>query len=383
MSVLEKHPGDIPDDGVYFRAPGVSKSLRSFPVDGPVNCYKDHFKVPDAYSKTVPIRSIITEDKKSWTVEYPEYTSHQYVTELVLTNARNRNPTGWADPEPGIQKDSTEFGKLFKQVNPIWLNGLYTDSNGNFLHPYGRCGVQGQGVLGNRHINEAIDPITVFHDLKNNVVKVLLIKRNPIDTKDMDWAIPGGMVDYKTDVDSYTVPVRLNKLLSTYDVKAPTLLKDTQRELRENALRELKEETGFSGNVNYQKLVAQMYADDTRSTDTTWIVTSVFLLITDNCEDVAGDGVETSEAQWVPFKHAIEELTFFASHRSMLLATLKYFVTNSFADRKISGCPAQRLAFEYLKSVPGIELPDTFEEVIGGSPIKRARTGSSTAATDV
>jgi len=377
---LTKLPGEIPTDGVYFRAPGVSKSLRSFPIGGPVNCYKDHFKVPDATNKTVPIRSVVPDDKKDWNIDYPGYTSHEYITELVITNARNKNPTGWGDPEPHIPKNHPEYGKLFKTVNPIWHLGLYRDENDNLLHPYGRCGVQGQGVLGNRHVNEAIDPITVYHDVKYNVVKVLLIKRNPVDTKDIDWAIPGGMVDYKTDNDAYTVPIRLNKLLSTYDVKAPTLLKDTQRELRDNALRELKEETGFSGNVNYQKLVAQMYSDDTRSTDTTWIVTSVFLLITDSCEDVTADGVETSEARWVPFKFAMEKLDFFASHKSMLLATLKYFVTNSFADRKMSGCAAHRLAFEYLKSIEGLELPATFEQVIGGTPMPRKRAAATEAS---
>mmetsp|Transcript_27029 Transcript_27029/g.27271 ORF Transcript_27029/g.27271 Transcript_27029/m.27271 type:complete len:388 (-) Transcript_27029:309-1472(-) len=368
---LARVDGEIPQDGVYFRAPGVSSNLRSFPVSGPVNCYKDHFKVPDAGRSTVPLRSVIPDDKKDWDVEYPDYTSHEYITELVLLNSRNRNPNGWADPEPGIDRDDPQYTKLFKRINPVWLRGLRKDDCQNMLHPYGRCGIRGQGVLGNRHVNEAIDPITVFHDVKQNVIKVLLIKRNPVDTKDVDWAIPGGMVDYKNENDAYTVPLRLNKLLSTFDVKAPTLLKDTQRELRDNALRELKEETGFSGNVSYQKLIAQMYSDDTRSTDTTWIVTSVFLLVTDSSEAVAADGVETSEARWVPFKYAMENLEFFASHKSMLIAALRYFITNSFADRKISGCASHRLAFEHLRDMKELDLPQTFEEMIGGTPIRR------------
>eukprot|EP01041_Mallomonas_annulata_P004427 gene4427-8815_t len=360
--------GGVPEDGIYFRAPGVTNKLRSFPPGGPQNCYKDHFKVPDAGTQRVPLRSVVPPEQKNWDVPFPEYISQEYMTELVLTNSRNRNPNGWADPEPGIAEDDPEYGKYFKKYNPIWLRGISRDSGGRLLHPYGRAGLRGQGVLGNRHVNEAIDPITVYLDPRLGVLKVLLIKRNPVDTEDNDWAIPGGMVDYKNETDSYTVPMRLNALLSKFDVKAPTLMKDTQRELRDNALRELKEETGFSGNVSYQKLIAQMYSDDVRTTDSAWICTSVFLLVTDSNESVSPDGVETAEARWVPFRYAINELDFFASHRAILDAAIRYYVTNSFADRNLSGSPSHRQAFAYLKDVTTLELPNTFDELMNAFP---------------
>jgi len=283
------------------------------------------------------------------------------------------NPKGWADPDPSIREDDAKYASLFKKFNPVWLHGISRDENGEILHPYGRTGIRGQGVLGNRRVNEAVDPIVLFLDEKDKDVKVLLIKRFPVDTKDNSWAIPGGMVDYAPDTDSYTVPLRLGNLLSTSKVKAPPklaksagltpLVHKEDKVPFNDALRELKEETGFTGKVAYQKLLAQMYSDDVRNTDTTWISTSLFLLIADVAQSLTADGVETSEAKWVPFHEAME-FDFFASHRLMIVAAVRYYIIRSFHDRDLDGSPEHQQAYMYLRGAPDLELPDTFEGLL-------------------
>ena len=381
----------LPDDGVYYRAPGVSHRLRSFPHSGPVNIYKDQFKVENKYTNEVPSRIQVPAEKKRWEVSYPEYSPPEYITENVWSNSRNLNPKGWGDPDPNIREDDPRYMPLFKKFNPIWVRGIQRDREGNILHPYGRTGIRGQGVLGNRRINEAVDPIVLHFDGKE--VKILLVKRNPRDTLDNSWAIPGGMVDYRPESDSYTVPVRLNNLLSSAQVKAPTALRrsiihkdknttkvqfvesiipDTKDEGKDDngskdnigdAYRELKEETGFEGRIAYHMLLAHMYSDDVRNTDTTWIVTSLFLLIAEKAEMVTGDGVETAEARWVSIMEALE-FDFFASHRIMILAAIRYYIVRSFHDRGISNTRTHELAFKYLRQFSELDLPLEFSELL-------------------
>lgn len=365
---------ELPLDGVYYRADGVSMKLRSFPVSGPVNIYKDTFKIPNAFTGEVPLRIPIPDDKKSWSEMFPSYKPENYITEQVLENSRNRNRSGWADPEPGIPENSREFGKLFKPFNPIWLRGISRDSSGEILHPYGRTGIRGQGVLGNRHVNEAVDPILVYFDPILNQLKVLLVKRNPVDTTANDWAIPGGMVDYRPESGDYSVPARLSKMMNAYkmgglesmgetDIAAkihtphPIPLIHTISELQENALRELHEETGFSGKIGYQKLLAQLYADDVRTTDSTWIVTSMFLLIAEQIGELNVDGVEVSEARWTPYHEIGPELGLFASHKSMIDEAVKYYTVNSFIDRELFGTSTHEAVYTYLSSISSLDLP--------------------------
>mmetsp|Transcript_16967 Transcript_16967/g.17028 ORF Transcript_16967/g.17028 Transcript_16967/m.17028 type:complete len:392 (+) Transcript_16967:250-1425(+) len=355
--------GTIPEDGVYFRAPGVSRSLRSFPVGGPVNCHQDSFKNVDAFSKKVPTRLRVPIECRRWEVPYDDYEPESYIAESVLRNCRNRNPDGYADPEPGIDVMDPRYTKLFKPFNPIWLRGLSRNHLGLYLHPYGRVGITGQGVLGNRQINEAIDPVTTYLDETTGEVYVLLIKRIARSTKDTTWAVPGGMVDFKPENNSYTLPRALNKVYESMTRRITQEEHDSDSSLKENALRELKEETGFNSHVTYQKLIAQMYCDDSRTTDTTWIGTTVFLLVPLECQDVKPDGVETAQALWVPFKEALT-YEFYASHRSIVTTAVRYYVTNSFRDRGISGSEEHCQAYEYLQSVMELDLPQNFESVV-------------------
>jgi len=94
--------GIVPLDGVYYRATGVTTSLRSFPISGPVNCYLDNFKNPDAYSKQIPRRVVVPEELRPWKVRFENYDPDEYIAESVLRNCRNINPKGYADPEPSI-----------------------------------------------------------------------------------------------------------------------------------------------------------------------------------------------------------------------------------------------------------------------------------------
>lgn len=364
--VLPKTKEQIPIDGVYFRAPGVSSSLRAFSTDGPVNCYRDSFVQPDAVTNSIPRRVNIPKEFRSWHTKHENYNPPSYITVDTLSNCRNRNPKGWADPEPSISVNDPSYKHLFKPCNPIWYKGLSRDSNGNYLHPYGRIGIKGQGTLGGRHINEAIDPVTVYLDVDTGIVTVLLIKRNATDVNECTWAVPGGMVDFKPDSGNYTLPRALSsaytsmQLMFKPDLRDSAAAVESENNLKENALRELNEETGFSGASVYQKLIAQMYSDDVRNTDTTWIVTTLFLIVPERCEAVQGDGAETSVAAWVPIQEAMG-YEFFASHRFIVIHTLRYYVTHSFRDRNMQGSPGHRMAYDYLKVIPEMELPETFE----------------------
>lgn len=355
--------GEIPLDGVYYRAPGVTTSLRSFPDNGPVNCYLNNFINADAYSKVIPRRVLIPVELRPWQVPFEKYDPEEYITESVLANCRNRNPKGYADPEPAIVASDPSYVKLFKPFNSIWLRGLSRSENGALQHPYGRVGIKGQGALGNRHVNEAIDPVTVFLDPDTGVVKVLIIKRNPRSTIDTTWAVPGGMVDFKPEKGTYSLPRPLVRVLTEMKMSITEELQDSDNNFKENCLRELNEETGFSGQIVYQKLIAQMYCDDSRNTDTTWIGTTVFLLIPEKFVAVRADGVETAEASWVPVLEAMT-YEFFASHRYIIGATLRYYVTNSFHDRALEGTAMHRIAYDYLKGVVELELPSSFDDIV-------------------
>eukprot|EP00607_Mallomonas_marina_P004019 CAMPEP_0182437094 /NCGR_PEP_ID=MMETSP1167-20130531/84812_1 /TAXON_ID=2988 /ORGANISM="Mallomonas Sp, Strain CCMP3275" /LENGTH=278 /DNA_ID=CAMNT_0024629889 /DNA_START=154 /DNA_END=987 /DNA_ORIENTATION=+ len=262
--------GEIPDDGVYYRAPGVSLNLRSFPKGGPFNCHTGIFRLPDAITKKIPERILVPEEFRPWNVPYEGYNPLYYISQSTYNNCRDRNPEGYADPTPPISPLDPKFEKLFHSFNQIWLRGLKCGEDGSYLHPYGRVGITGQGTLGNRQINEAIDPVTVFFEPITREVKVLLIQRNPTDTNDTTWAVPGGMVDFKPENNSYTLPRALNKVYESMTRRITQEEHDSDSSLKENALRELKEETGFNSHVTYQKLIAQMYCDDSRTTDTTW-----------------------------------------------------------------------------------------------------------------
>jgi ADP-ribose pyrophosphatase YjhB (NUDIX family) len=164
-------------------------------------------------------------------------------------------------------------------------------------------------------------------------------------------------------VRGYTVPGRIQKYVQLSELNAAKSSDVPGEAEIGDAFRELHEETGFKGEVSYQKLLAQMYSDDTRNTDTTWICTSVYLIISDINHAVQADNRENSDAKWVPVADAFKTMGFYASHRQMIVAALTYYVTHSFREKGLEKTAPHIAVYEYLKDIPDLELPDKFSDL--------------------
>jgi ADP-ribose pyrophosphatase len=131
---------------------------KNLEVVGCNNTYTGQFKDPDRkLANDYPQRAHVPEDKRSWTVAYPEY-NPPYPLFENLTGAPWRKPRIPLAQAP--------------------------------LNPCGRTGIAGRGVLGNWGENPAADSIITRYHPSTGKLTVLLLLR-----ADGSWAIPGGMAD--------------------------------------------------------------------------------------------------------------------------------------------------------------------------------------------
>lgn len=235
--------------------------------------------------------------------ETPEpYSPVYHVADVVISSAwaPGKPPAqSWADPECNdIEAEvAAQVAAGRKRVMPYGLSLTdlsFNRVNGFPVNPMGLTGITGRGELGLWGPNPAADPI-IFRMI-NTMLCVLLIQRAD-GTK--QWAFPGGMVD-PTD---------------------PTI--------SATAVRELKEETGFSvEDLSQYSLdpVYNGYVDDARNTDNSWMETNAYAwFLTDDVPSnkiklsEGGDGEETLAAKWVPVTpDLLEDGRLFASHAAIL-----------------------------------------------------------------
>jgi len=227
------------------------------------------------------------------------YQPINYVADIVTTSiwvAGKSLAQSWADPE-NPEEIATQVAAGRKRVMPYGYsiaNQPFEIINGFPANPIGITGITGRGELGLWGPNPAADPI-IFRMVKDTLC-VLLIQRAD---GSKEWAFPGGMVD-PTD---------------------PTI--------SAAAVRELKEETGFSlaDMKNYSLgMIFSGYVDDSRNTDHAWMETNAFAwFLTDDVPSnkiklfEGGDNEETLAVKWVPLTPALlEDGKLFASHGSIL-----------------------------------------------------------------
>lgn len=112
---------------------------------------------PDEY----PERQRITIDEAPWELEAPDYHPPYYVAPSVLAHPR---PHGWADPED-LDEMRAELARR---------PARYRDAEGRPLHPRGRTGLAGRGLLGSWGANLAVAPLAFRPRPEAGALEVLL-----------------------------------------------------------------------------------------------------------------------------------------------------------------------------------------------------------------
>jgi ADP-ribose pyrophosphatase len=138
--------------------PEFTKPYSNLAVVGCKNTYSGQFIDPNKkLNNNYPPRQQVPEDKRPWTIAYPEYNPPYPLFE-------NLNSESWRQPRIPLANAP--------------------------LNPCGRTGIAGRGVLGAWGENPAADSIITRYNPETGKLTVLLLLRT-----DGSWAIPGGMQD--------------------------------------------------------------------------------------------------------------------------------------------------------------------------------------------
>jgi len=238
----------------------------------------EHLSTPqNGYDARLPV----SDELKSWTVEYPEYAPIDFTDESVLTFGAEQ---GWADPE-----DPSEVNF---STRPSYVAEYDIDTvTGRPLNPMGRQGIAGRGKLGKWGPNNAADAI-VIANVPDGSRKIFLVKRK--DTG--DWALPGGMVDPGEPVSR-------------------------------TAKRELQEEGGINLDTVEATEVYAGYVDEPRNTDNAWMETKGYLLVIDHTPEGTPQESEVLGIGWFGVS-SLEQLQqetggLYATHADIIAAALQ------------------------------------------------------------
>lgn len=123
-----------------------------------------HLKIRGAKHPSYPARKRISIDYTSWRFDCPDYSPPYYVAPSVIENDYTKIANGWADPE-NIRLVERKF------------EGCKTDKDGKPLHPRGRTGLTGRGLLGRWGGNPAVNCVIFRSGIKKDSFEVLLCKK--------------------------------------------------------------------------------------------------------------------------------------------------------------------------------------------------------------
>ena len=121
-----------------------------------------HLKIRGARPQSYPPRQRISIDSALWRFDCPEYAPPYYVSPSVLKNDHTKSPEGWADPED-IEKFKITISK--QQI---------TDDAQRPLHPKGRTGIAGRGLLGRWGANPAVCAVIIRQSSGSLPFEILL-----------------------------------------------------------------------------------------------------------------------------------------------------------------------------------------------------------------
>jgi ADP-ribose pyrophosphatase len=131
-----------------------------------------HLKIRGERPGSYPARHRISIDEAPWSVDSLEYSPPYYVDPHVLENDYTVIPGGWADPEDvkQVHEDLESAGVTQK------------DEYGRPLHPRGRTGIAGRGLLGRWGPNPAVCAIVLKTEKVFGKVHILLGRTKNTDT---------------------------------------------------------------------------------------------------------------------------------------------------------------------------------------------------------
>ncbi|XP_063693719.1 transient receptor potential cation channel subfamily M member-like 2 isoform X10 [Bolinopsis microptera] len=277
----------------------------------PLRVHMDSRKTP--YPGSDVKRFILSDEKVSWFVRYPEYLPVDYTSPEIADQTSDM-----VDPAEITLKTKIQFNKInYSTVNnKQWTidrtshHGKYNVVDGIPQNPKGRTGVIGRGCLQRWGPNHAADTVvTRWHrDDRGEIMKIeglpvlefVGIFRQAFN----EWAIPGGRCKPNERI-------------------FETIKREFSEEALANLSRPATEQTRISEMLaEHFKLgitVYKGYVDDPRNTDNAWIET-----IAVNYHDSTGKsfskfplqsraGMESGSVgvQWIPIDH---NLDLFANH---------------------------------------------------------------------
>jgi len=241
---------------------------------------------------------VVPEDKRPWSVAWPEYAPPMLVAPVVLAHA---GEGGWADA-PDVAAVRARLQREGVELGP----------DGYPRHPQGRQGLAGRGLLGAGGPNPAADPIGTRVTGEGELQVVGIVRKD-----NGRVALPGGMRDLGEDG-------------------------------RTAAERELREETGLElslaeGRIVYDGLVVGEW----RSTDNAWITTTA---VHRHLAPGEGDALvphgsdDAREARWMTLtRESVAGMN--ANHGEMLKRALRAL--------RDDGLPLPKRALEQLATTGG------------------------------
>jgi ADP-ribose pyrophosphatase len=216
-----------------------------------------HLKIRGERPSSYPPRYRVSIDEASWALKCSEYSPPYHVDPSVLENDYIQKTSGWADPE--------SFDNLPPDRRPSGYK--HKDDEGRPLHPRGRTGIAGRGLLGRWGPNLAVSAIVLREDPKSGQFEILL------GTKERDHAL--------------TLPKGFVK---------------PSEEPKEAMRRVLEQDCGWLPHIEDGESIFEGYSYDPRQTDHAWVEICVFLLHyeTDAVPPLFRAGGEFEEVTWRP-----------------------------------------------------------------------------------
>jgi ADP-ribose pyrophosphatase len=213
-----------------------------------------HMRIRAERPEGYPPRQSITIDEAPWTRECPDYDPPYHVAPEVLASER---PRGWADPED-VAELRDELGARPAEQR---------DAEGRPLHPMGRSGLAGRGLLGLWGQNVSVAGVLVRAAGDTGELEVA----HGHDEGQARLELPKGFVLHREDPAA-------------------------------GILRVLEVETGVRP-AGAGELVFEGYTYDPRETDHAWVETGVFLFFDAEhaLPDLLVPGGDFEQIRWWPF----------------------------------------------------------------------------------